>query len=243
MSELWRNLIAQEDEGLANQLKLSRVSISKHTGQMRVKFASERILNDAQFNRVERLMSAAFPAVKVKIQMEYPTLRDRVMQDVTLAGPVMKSLVKHESPGCMHFIDWNGKGWKLEDGVLTVCVSSREGAAFLKARKVDRILADKLYDLFGIRATARIEITGDEEERIQRINEDRQRAEALLAQAVAAENPESRERRSAPSDAILGRNVTDVPVPPEPLSEEPTTNPVHVIRSVALSTTMRVLLP
>ena len=50
MAELWKNLIAQEDEGLANQLTLSRVSISKNTGQMRVKFASDKILNDTQFN-------------------------------------------------------------------------------------------------------------------------------------------------------------------------------------------------
>ena len=94
MAELWKNLIAQEDEGLASQLRLSRVSISKNTGQMRVKFASDKILNDTQFKRVERLMASAFPAVKVKVQLEYPTLRDRVLEDVTLAGPVMKSLVK-----------------------------------------------------------------------------------------------------------------------------------------------------
>ena len=219
MSELWKNLIAREDAALANQLELSRVSISKRTGQMRVRFASDKILNDAQFARVERLMGAAFPAVKVKIQLEYPTLRDRVLEDVTLAGPVMKSLVKHESPGCMHFIDWNGKGWRLENGVLTVCVSSEEGAAFLKARRVDRILADKLYDLFGIRATARIEITGDEEKRIQRITEERQRAEALLAQTMATENPEGK-KRVVSSDAILGRTITDAPTPMNQITED-----------------------
>ena len=219
MSELWKNLIAREDAALANQLELSRVSISKRTGQMRVRFASDKILNDAQFARVERLMGAAFPAVKVKIQLEYPSLRDRVLEDVTLAGPVMKSLVKHESPGCMHFIDWNGKGWRLENGVLTVCVSSEEGAAFLKARRVDRILADKLYDLFGIRATARIEITGDEEKRIQRITEERQRAEALLAQTMATENPEGK-KRVVSSDAILGRTITDAPTPMNQITED-----------------------
>ena len=35
-------------------------------------------------------------------------------------------------------------------------------------RGVDRILAEKLYDLFGIRATARILITGDEEEVVEK---------------------------------------------------------------------------
>ena len=39
MSELWRDLIAREDGQLASQLNLSRVTISKKTGQMRVRFS------------------------------------------------------------------------------------------------------------------------------------------------------------------------------------------------------------
>ena len=219
MSELWRDLIAREDADLAARLRLSRVTISKRTGQMRVKLASDSLLNDAQFARVERLMGSAFPAVRVKVQMEYPSMREAVLRDVTLASPVMKSLVKHESPGCMHFIDWNGKGWKLEDGLLTVCVSSEEGAAFLKARRVDAILAEKLKDLFGIQAAARIVVTGDEEKRLERIAQERQREEALLAQSVSADAPESR-RRAAPSDAVIGKNIGDAPTPMNRVTED-----------------------
>ncbi len=220
MSQLWNDMIAREDPALAARLRLSKVTISQKTGQMRVRFASDSLLNDAQFAKVERLMSSAFPDVRVKIQLEYPTMQEQVLSDVTLASPVMKSLVKHESPACMPFIDWNGKGWALKDGVLTVCVSSEEGAAFLKARKVDRILADKLYDLFGIRATARIEITGDEEKRLQRIAEDRARTEALLAQSMTAESGETHKKASAPSDAIIGKNIYDHPVPMNTVTED-----------------------
>ena len=219
MSELWKDLIAREDGALAARLRLSRVSISRKTGQMRVKFASETLLNDRDFSRVERLMASAFPAVRVKVQMEYPSMREAVLQDVTVASPIMKSLVKHESPGCMHFIDWNGKGWSLKDGMLTVCVSSEEGAAFLKSRRVDAILAEKLKDLFGIKASARIVVTGDEEKRIARIAEERQRQEALLAQTVSADAPESR-RRTVQSDAIVGKNINELPLPMNQVTED-----------------------
>ncbi|MBR7188754.1 MAG: PHP domain-containing protein, partial [Clostridia bacterium] len=218
MSELWKDLIAREDGALADSLVLSRVRISQKTGEMRVRFRSDAILSDAQYARVERLMASAFPAVRVKVCFEYPALRDRVLEDISIASSLMKTLVKHESPGCMHFIDWNGKGWKLEDGVLTVCVSSEEGAAFLKARKVDRILAEKLYDLFGIRATARILVTGDEEKRIQRIAEERQRAEALLAESLPSEK--SAAHRAAPSDALIGKNIHDPAVPMNEITED-----------------------
>ena len=177
MPELWKDLIAREDPALADRLVLSRVSISRKTGQMCVRFSSDRILNDTQFQRVEPLMASAFPAVRVKVRMEYPGLRQAVMEDISIASSLMKSLVKHESPGCMHFIDWEGKDWSLEDGTLTVCVSSEEGAAFLKSRRVDRILAEKLDDLFGIKANVRIAITGDEE-----------KAEALVYEAMQAES-------------------------------------------------------
>ena len=219
MAELWKNLIAQEDPALADMLSLSRVSISKKTGQMRVRLRSGKLLDDAQFERVQRLIAGAFPAVGVKVQLEYPDLREQVLRDVTLASPVMKSLVRHESPGCMPFIDWNGKGWALEDGVLTVCVSSAEGADFLKARGVDRILADKLKDLFGIEAKARIQVTGDEEKRIQAIAEARaQEAEWIAATAAAAQA--APRRKSAPGEALYGRPIHTPTIPMSEVTED-----------------------
>ena len=219
MAELWKNLIAQEDPALAERLTLSRVRISKKTGQMRVRLRSDTLLGDAQFERAQRLIAGAFPAVAVKVQLEYPALREQVLQDVTLASPVMKSLVRHESPACMPFIDWNGKGWALEDGVLTVCVSSAEGASFLKSRGVDKILAQKLNDLFGIEARARIQITGDEEKRIQEIAEARAKEAEEIA-ASAAVTAASPRRKAAPSDALYGKMIHDPAIPMGEVTED-----------------------
>ena len=220
MAELWKNLIAQEDPALAEALTLSRVCISKKTGEMRVRFQCAQILNDDQFERAQRLMTRAFPAVRVKVQMEYPALREKVLEDISVASGLMKSLVRHESPGCMAFIDWDGKGWSLKDGVLTVCVSSPEGASFLKARKVDRILAEKLDALFGIKATARIQITGDEERRIQQAAEARAREAELIAATAALANSAEPRRKAAPSDALYGKMIHDPHIPMGELTED-----------------------
>ncbi|MBR6220126.1 MAG: PolC-type DNA polymerase III [Clostridia bacterium] len=219
MAELWRNLIAQEDPALAEALALSRVSISKKTGQMRVRLRCAQLLNDAQFECASRRIAAAFPDVGVKVQLEYPALREKVLEDVTIAGPVMQSLVRHESPGCMPFIDWSGDGWTLADGVLTVRVSSAEGAAFLKARKVDAILGRKLNDLFGIRAAVRIEISGDEEKRIREIAEAREREAERLAAAMAVSAPEVR-KKAAPSEALYGKMINDPDMPMREVTED-----------------------
>ncbi len=219
MSELWKNLIAQEDPALADTLELSRVSISKKTGAMQVLLRSERILNDAQFECVQRRIAGAFPAVGVKVRLEYPALRERVMEDISVASGLMKSLVRHESPGCMAFIDWSGKGWTLEDGTLTVRVSSDEGAAFLKARRVDAILADKLYALFGIRAAVHIEVSGDEERRIRQIAETRAREAELIAATTAVAQPGSR-RKSAAGEALYGKVIHDPAIPMGEVTED-----------------------
>ena len=84
-------------------------------------------------------MAGAFPQVKVETSITYPALKSKVEEDISVASGLMKELVRHESPGSMPFIDWNGNGWKLEDGKLTVCVSSAEGMAYLKSRGIDRL--------------------------------------------------------------------------------------------------------
>jgi len=217
MSELWRTLIQREDSELADALTLSRVSISQKTGEMRIRFKSEKILTDPQFKRVQRLISAAFPQVRVKVQMEYPTLKEAIREDISIASGLMKALVRHESPGSMPFIDWNGNGWSLTDDALTVCVSSAEGAAYLKSRKVDQILADKMNDLFGMSVTVRIKVTGDEERRIQQIAEARAREEELLAKSMPAPTAK---KKAPPSEAIYGRPIHEPGIPMNEVTED-----------------------
>ncbi|MBQ3304867.1 MAG: PolC-type DNA polymerase III, partial [Clostridia bacterium] len=219
MAELWKNLIAQEDPALAEALELSRVSISKKTGAMRVRLCCDRILNDAQFECVNRRIAGAFPAVGVKVQLEYPALRARVLEDISVASGLMKSLVRHESPGCMPFIDWSGKGWTLEDGVLTVRVSSAEGLSFLKARRVDAILGEKLNELFGIQARVRVEVAGDEERRIRQIAEARAREAELIAATAALNQPQA-QKKAAPNEALYGRMIHDPVIPMGEVTED-----------------------
>ena len=219
MSELWKNLIAQENPALAEALELSRVSISKKTGAMVVRLRCGHILDDAEFECATRRLAGAFPAVGVKVQLEYPALRERVLEDLSVAGPLMKSLVRHESPGCVPFIDWSGKGWTLKDGVLTIQVSSAEGKSFLKARRVGEILSDKLNDQFGIEARVRIEVAGDEEKRIREIAEARAREAELIA-ATAAAAPQEPRRKASTGEALHGKAFSDPVIPMSEITED-----------------------
>ncbi len=218
MSQAWEKLIETEDGALAGCLSLSRVSISRATGNVRVRFQASRLLTRGEYKFVARQMASAFPQVRVETSVSYPALRGRVEQDISVASGLMKELVRHESPGSMPFIDWDGKGWRLEDGKLTVCVSSAEGAAYLRSRGIDRLFEGLMSDLFGIRCAANICVTGDDERRIREIAEARAReAEALALTAQPAAKPAG---KPVSTDAVYGRTIHDPVIPMNEITED-----------------------
>ena len=215
----WEKLIETEDGALAGCLSLSRVSISRKTGNMRVCFQSSRLLSRGEYKLVASRMSGAFPQVRVETRVSYPALKDRVEKDISVASGLMKELVRHESPGSMPFIDWDGKGWQLEGGKLTVCVSSAEGMAYLKSRGIDRLFETLMDELFGIRCAASIRVTGDDERRIQEIHAARAReAEALAMDTAKLAQPAA--KKPVSSEAIFGRPIHDPVIPMNEITED-----------------------
>ena len=185
MSQAWEKLIETDDGALLKCLTLSRVSISKQTGDMRVTFQSSRILRRDEYKFVASRMASAFPMVRVQTRVCYFALSDTVRADLSVASGLMKEQIRHESPGSMPFIDWEGRGWSLDGEKLTVCVSSAEGMNYLKARGVDRMLEKLMAELFDIRCTVGIQLTGDDERRIREIAAARAREAEALAMDTA----------------------------------------------------------
>ncbi|MEE1199567.1 MAG: PHP domain-containing protein, partial [Christensenellales bacterium] len=144
----------------------------------------------------------------------------QVVEDISLASGLMKELIRHESPGSIPFINWEGKGWTLDGDRLILCVSSAEGANYLKSRGTDRLLETLMNDLFGIRITADIRITGDEEDSLRRIAEHRAReAQALAMDTVRT--AESAEKKKRPvQEAVFGRPIHDPALPMNQITED-----------------------
>ncbi len=220
MAELWRKLVDSADPALSALLSLNKVSISRATADITIELNASRILNRREFKKLERAFAAAFPGVQVELRVRYPALKAAVEQDVKLATGLLSELVAHESPASMPFLEWNASEWKLEEGKLTVCVTSPEGADFLKARGVDRMLEKLIFQLFSIRAQAAIRITGDDEKKIREIDQARQKELELFAEqtrtGVGAEKP----RQARPAEAVLGKAISETPIPMNQLAED-----------------------
>ena len=219
MAELWRQLVESAAPALSDLLRLARVQISKSTGAMVVILNSTRILTRKEYKQLAGAFSGAFPAAKVTVVLQYPAMRDQVERDIRIATGLLSELVAHESPASMPFLEWNASEWKLENGKLTVCVSSPEGAEFLKSRSVDKLLEEFLLRLFGIPARAQIKITGEDDRKLQEIADAREKELQMLAEAAKKCVPAG-PRASKPSEAILGKTISDHPIPMNELTED-----------------------
>ncbi len=219
MAELWRQLIDSADAALSSLITLGKVQISRSTGDMTIILNSSRILTRREYKKLQNAFTGAFPAVKVNVAVKYPELKTAVEQDIKLATGLLSELVSHESPASMAFLEWNASEWRLDDGRLTICVTSPDGAEFLKARGVDRMLERLLDELFGITARTQIKITGNEEQKLREIEESRQKELELLAEQTRNAAPE-KAKAEKPVELVLGRMITDQPTPMNQLSED-----------------------
>ena len=187
---------------------------------MRVELNADRLLSRAEFKRAQRCLSEAFPGGNLQLKVRYPALKPLVEADIRKVTGLLSELVAHESPGSVPFLDWKSSEWKLEGDRLTVCVSSDEGALYLKMRKVDKLIEDLLFDLFAIQASVSVRVTGNEEKRIAEIAEHRRREEELIAAAAAQETKKSGSNRKTPTQAVLGKSISEASIPMSELTED-----------------------
>ena len=221
MSEAWRKLIETDDRALADCLSLARVSISKKTGNMKVRLNSTRLLTKSEYALIENRFAGAFPAVRVETAVSYPVLHDRVQDDITVALGLFREILKRESPGTAPFIDWSASGWTLRDGRLNISVSSEEGAAFLKRRGVDRRVEQLMKELFEIDCAATVSVLGGEEKRIREIAEARAReAEALAMDTNLRAKSAVSEKKPMPADVVYGKPIHDPIIDMNELTED-----------------------
>ena len=221
MAELWKELIARDAPELLDTLALARVSISRRTGQMSVQFNADRLLRRADRQRLEGILQSAFPGAGLKVALRYPELKARVSADIGVATPLLKELLAHEHPGAVHFLDWNGGAWRLENDQLSLYVSSSEGAEYLRAHGVDHLLEAYLKELFGISAAVRVKITGDDEKRIQEISAARAREAEMLALDTARNlEPENEKKKAPTGDVIYGKPIHDPVIEMKEITED-----------------------
>ncbi|MCR4620810.1 MAG: PolC-type DNA polymerase III [Clostridiales bacterium] len=207
MSEIWKDLVSGADRDLAALLSLGEVTLSRSTGALLVKLNASRLLSTRERDTVETALRKAFPGSQFSLKINYPALKEDVLNDISKYKSVLIGRILEESPGSAAFLGWESSVWELKGDVLKISVSSRQGAEFLKLRRMDSRVRELLSDVFGITAGVEISYDGDEEKLINEINRRRQEEEERIRQEILSDK-ESAETVSVSTEAILGRPFT-----------------------------------
>jgi len=221
MSEIWMQLFKNADTSLVEAIRLERVTVSRSTGGMKAYFCASRILTDREVKAVERAMRGGVPGMQIEVQIRYPDLREKVLDDVNAFKDTVLKYITKESPGSMPYLSWNSCDWKLEDGVLRISVNAKEGAEFLRLRGVDKMIENRFMSLFDIELRAAFEITGDEQARIRRIAEKRREEDERLAESVRQTAvPAEQQEEQVPEGIVRGQEFDDPIISMSELTED-----------------------
>ena len=219
MSEIWRDLVSSADRDLAALLSLGEVTLSRSTGDMQVKLNASRLLSARERKTVETALKRGLPGANFSLKINYPALKQKVLDDISGYKSVLIARILEESPGSAAFLGWESSVWELKGDVLTISVSSRQGAEFLKLRRMDSRIRDLLSDVFDIKAGVEISYDGDEEKLIEQINRRRLEEEERIRQEIISEKEHASEV-SVSNDAILGRPFTGHETPMRDIAQD-----------------------
>ena len=219
MSQMWTQLLRELSPDLVGMLTLEKVMASRSGDRLTVCLNASRLLTGTEFRGVESQLRAGFPGAQVKLNVNYPALREAAQADVTTVSKFISGLVTQKIPGAKPYLHLGESLWKLKNEKLVVPVVDEMGEKYLTKQGADKLIEQLLQTLFSLPVHVLIEIKGDTEKRIQIIEEKRQEeqrrmaedAMRLAAQAAAKEKPVSKQ--------VLGKAITEPDIEISQLSE------------------------
>ena len=220
MSEMWPQLMTGESQKLTRLISLGKVKLSRSTGEMEIDFNAERLLTNRETDLIQVSMQNGFPNQKVRVNVNYPALREEARNDINNYKGAIIDRVLRDSPACMPFLIWDDADWSLDGDVLSIQIASGQGAEFLKLRKADELIRNYMEQIFSLRVSVSIRQKGDEEALIERINEKRRLEAEELARELVENVGESDEDRKSTNEAILGIPFTGEPVNMRDITED-----------------------
>ena len=183
MSEIWLNLFSKLEEGLLKCLTLQKVMVNRKGTRMTVCFDAARLLDDQEFHKIKAALQEGFPGIALKLMVAYPDLAQRFTGDINGFVSFIDKILCEESPGVRPFL--RDAQWELKDKRVILSIGSAAGVTFMQEKQIDRTIEKLLNTLFGLELSVKLEVRGQEQERIRQIEEKRRQDEERMAKLVA----------------------------------------------------------
>ncbi|MGI6173010.1 MAG: PolC-type DNA polymerase III [Christensenellales bacterium] len=222
MSMLWKELLRDMDPAVHEALTLDRVVTNRAANKLTVKLLSTRLLSEFEFVRIQNALQKGFPKAELELNVSYPALREEVLSDMDKTMRHISLVLMREKPGVMPYLLWEDASWKLDGEKLTVGVSDEIGLKYMQRNEVDARIERLMQELFHISCRVVLEIKGDTEKCIARIEKGRIEEEERLARLAQEKAEVSRKaaKTFAQSGRIWGKPITGESIPLSDLTEE-----------------------
>ncbi len=249
--------IAREIPELAGKLSPPRVTYVKSLQKTYITFESSVLAGEKQFLQLEKILRSVFPERALSVRVVSRGLKDSFLQDPTPYRQVLDDFLRRNYPsaaGWIGQISWQIErnqlsGGRLptgeEEALLTLLFPDDVSLQVMAKRNAGARLAQAISDIFGARVRVEMTVSGDREEQVRRLREQRRegvltvtreemekRLAALSEDGEEARKPAARKPRAprkgtdpdAPAETvgkpIFGRSIADRPVEIRELTSE-----------------------
>ncbi len=179
--------IAREIPRLAGALSSPRVTYVKSIQKAYITFESTVLAGEEEFLKLEKILRELFPGRPLAVRVVSPGLRDRFLEDPGPYRQVLVDFLRRNYPaaqGWLSRIDWKIEKNLLrpdaaepaseeQEAVLTLVLPEEFALQFLQQRNVAPRLAVAVREIFSARVRVELTVSGDREERLRRIREER----------------------------------------------------------------------
>ncbi len=211
-AELLRE-INRQLPSVRGELTIERVYFNKTANHAVISFLSGKLLGQEDFMRLKALLENTFSHMRISLRVASPALADEFRADPTTYGKPVLDYLCREYPQSQGWRSW--LHMSMAGDQLRLEVPDDIARAFFAQREVSDRVGQAVQDIFRFHPTVVVEISGENERRLQEELEARVREEERMFAASAAVQPVKEEPQ-----VIRGRLITAPPVPIDGLNQE-----------------------
>ena len=185
--------VAREIPELAGKLSAPRVTYVKSLKKTYITFESSVLAGEKQFLQLEKILKEVIPGRAMAVRIISPSLREAFLEDPSAYRQVLDDFLRRNYPMAR---GWIGQiGWQIEknqlrggtavpadgeEAILTLVFPDEFSLHLMQGRNAGARLAVAIKEIFDARVRVEMTVAGDREERLRKIREERENAEATI---------------------------------------------------------------
>lgn len=197
---------------LTGHLRLEGVRYDARRGRALISFTSDVLVAEAAFAAMKREIAKALPKVRFSLRVASPALAERFVRSPHTYAPVFNTILARAHPAAVSWIP--EIKYLPEDNTVVLELPDEFSLQYFRQREVLGLMKTAVYDLFRSEPDISFRLRDDVQQRLKRIEKERQKETALLLETHAQKSEEDIRKPNGrkKNGRIRGSAIADAPV-------------------------------